>query len=250
MPHEHQKPVPGHVAFIMDGNGRWAAQRGWPRLRGHAAGAETVRRVLRCCRESGVRYLTLYAFSKENWSRPRAEVEGLMTLLRQYLAKQEPDLHKHRVRLRMAGCREDLSPAVQREVVRVEDATAAYTDWHLILALSYGGRDEIATAARRIALRAVRGEIDPATICEQTIREHLFLPDVPDPDLIVRTSGEMRVSNFLLWQSAYSEFYVTPALWPDFGEDDFQEALATYARRLRRFGGIGAVSGKNGAVDP
>ena len=234
--------MPRHVAFIMDGNGRWATQRGWRRLRGHSAGAETVRCVIRCCRDFGIRYLTLYAFSRENWVRPKDEVGGLMTLLREYLVKQEPELHENGIRLRAMGCREDLPAAVVREIARVEAATAHHDRGHLILALSYGGRTEIAQAARRLAERVARGELAPRQIDEAAVAAHLYLPDVPDPDLIVRTSGEQRISNFLLWQSAYSEFYVTPVLWPDFREPDFRAALEAYAARSRRFGGVAAVA--------
>ncbi len=235
------KPKPVHIAFIMDGNGRWARQRGLPRLRGHLAGAETVRRVLRCCRDSGIRYLTLYAFSKENWSRPRDEVSGLMRLLREYLRKQESELHANNVRLRVMGCREDLTPAVRREIERVEAATRDHDGGQLILAISYGGRTELASAARAIAVRVARGELAPEAIDERTMADHLYLPDVPDPDLIVRTSGELRLSNFLLWQSAYSEFHVTPVHWPDFQASDFQAALDAYASRKRRYGGLEAT---------
>jgi undecaprenyl diphosphate synthase len=232
-----------HVAIIMDGNGRWAQMRGWSRIKGHHAGAETVRCVLRCCRAARIKYLTLYAFSKENWSRPRTEVSALMRLLRDYLRQQEAELHANQIRLRVMGCREDLSPAVRREIERVEAATARYDGAHLLLAISYGGRFEIARAARLIATRVARGELDPASIDEPTLAGHLYLPDVPDPDLIIRTSGEQRISNFLLWQSAYSEFYVTPVLWPDFREADFQAAIENYAARSRRFGGLGAGTG-------
>ncbi len=235
------KSAPVHVAFIMDGNGRWAKQRGWQRVKGHLAGAETVRCVLRCCRNAGIKYLTLYAFSKENWSRPPDEVSGLMRLLVDYLGRQESELHDNGVRLRVMGCREDLPSAVLREIERVEAATAQYDQGHLILAISYGGRTEIAWAARRIAERVARGELDPKLIDEQMVSANLYLPDVPDPDLIIRTSGELRLSNFLLWQSAYSEFHVTPVLWPDFREADFQAALDAYAGRLRRFGGLDAA---------
>ena len=234
--------VPRHVAFIMDGNGRWATQRGWRRLKGHLAGAETVRCVVRYCRNAGIRYLTLYAFSRENWVRPKDEIRGLMTLLREYLVKQEPELHENGIRLRAMGCREDLPAAVVREIARVEAATAHHDRGHLILALSYGGRTEIAQAARRLAERVARGELAPRQIDEAAVAAHLYLPDVPDPDLIVRTSGEQRISNFLLWQSAYSEFYVTPVLWPDFREPDFRAALEAYAARSRRFGGVAAVA--------
>lgn len=232
--------------MIMDGNGRWARQRGLPRLKGHEAGAQTVREVIRYCRDAGVRYLTLYAFSTENWTRPRMEIAGLMALLRHFLQANEDELHAHRVRLRMIGRREDLDPAIRREIERVEAATAAYDAGHLILALSYSGRSELARAARLIAMRAARGDLDPATVDEQTVTAHLYAPDLPDPDLIVRTSGELRLSNFLLWQAAYSEIHVTPVFWPDFREPDFRAALAAYAGRERRFGGVG--EGEGGAL--
>lgn len=232
--------MPRHVAFIMDGNGRWATQRGWRRLRGHSAGAETVRCVIRCCRDFGIRYLTLYAFSRENWSRPKEEVDGLMTLLRDHIVKQEHELHENHIRLRIMGQREDLPADVVRELERVEAATARYDRAHLILALSYGGRTEIAQAARLLAERVARGELEPQQIDEAAVAASLYLPDVPDPDLIVRTSGEQRISNFLLWQSAYSELYVTPVLWPDFREPDFRAALEAFAARSRRLGGVEA----------
>ncbi|MDD5708354.1 MAG: polyprenyl diphosphate synthase [Kiritimatiellae bacterium] len=233
------KQVPKHVAIIMDGNGRWAKQRGWPRLKGHEAGAESVRCVVRLCRDLGIRYLTLYAFSKENWVRPEAEVSGLMRLLRWYLGDQEHEFHKHKLRLRTIGCREDLPAPVRREIERIEQATADYDAGQLILALSYGARTELAAAARAIAARAARGELDPESVTEATVAAHLYAPDVPDPDLIIRTSGEMRLSNFLLWQAAYSELYVTPVLWPDFREPDFMAALTAFGARSRRYGGLG-----------
>lgn len=229
--------LPTHVAIIMDGNGRWARQRGWPRLKGHEAGAATVREVVRYCRDAGIRFLTLYAFSTENWARPAEEVSGLMRLLRVHLREQAPELHRHRLRLRVIGCREHLPAAVRREIGRLERATAGHEAGQLILALSYGGRAELARAARLIAARVARGELDPHEIGEETVAAHLYAPDVPDPDLVIRTSGEMRLSNFLLWQAAYSELYVTPVLWPDFREADFKAALAAYAARSRRFGG-------------
>ncbi len=230
--------LPAHVAIIMDGNGRWARQRGWPRLKGHEAGAESVRAVVRYCGDLGIKYLTLYAFSKENWVRPATEVQGLMRLLRRYLREQSAELHKRRVRFRVIGCRDDLPAAVRREVARTEQATAAYERGQLILALSYGGRTELAQAARAIAARVARGDLDPSAIDENVVAAHLYAPDVPDPDLVIRTSGEMRLSNFLLWQTAYSEYYVTPVLWPDFREGDFRAALEAYAARSRRFGGL------------
>jgi undecaprenyl diphosphate synthase len=236
---EQTPKIPLHVAFIMDGNGRWARARGLPRLKGHEAGAETVRRVMGCCRDWGIRYLTLYAFSTENWSRPAVEVAGLMKLLVLFIRRNERELHEHRVRLRVIGRRADLPAAVVRQITRVEAATAGYDAGTLILALSYSGRSELAQAARRIAEEVAAGTLKPEAVCEATVAAHLYAPDIPDPDLIVRTSGEFRLSNFLLWQAAYSELVVTPVLWPDFGADDFRAALEAYAERDRRFGGIG-----------
>jgi undecaprenyl diphosphate synthase len=238
--------IPQHVAFIMDGNGRWARARGLPRLKGHEAGAETVRRVIRYCRDWGIRYLTLYAFSTENWRRPAREVGGLMKLLTRFLSRNEHELHEHRVRLRVIGRRADLPAAVRREIARVEAATADHDQGTLILALSYGGRAELADAARRIAEEAAAGTLRPGAVTEATVAARLYAPDLPDPDLVVRTSGEFRVSNFLLWQAAYSEWVVTPVLWPDFDEDDFREVMEVYAGRQRRFGGIAAEAAEGG----
>ncbi|MCI6589746.1 MAG: polyprenyl diphosphate synthase [Lentisphaeraceae bacterium] len=228
-----------HIAFIMDGNGRWAQARGLPRTEGHRAGAETVRRVLGYCRDAGIRYLTLYAFSVENWKRPKEEVETLMHLLVAYLASEEKTFHENQVRIRYMGRKRDLPAEVREALDRVEAATAAY-ERQLILCLSYGGRTEITHAAQEIARQVARGELAPEAITEETLARNLYLPDVPDPDLIVRTSGEMRLSNFLLWQASYAELYVTPVLWPDFGEADFQAALDAFSRRDRRYGAIGA----------
>ena len=211
--------VPRHVAVIMDGNGRWAKQRGQPRLFGHRAGADSLRAVLRACRDHGVEYLTVYAFSTENWVRPKDEVGGLMSLLKTFLKKDEHELHENQVRLRVTGRLQDLPKAVRSELQRVMDATRHYGKWHLILALT-----------------AKDGQLDPAAIDESTISRHLYLPDVPDPDLMIRTSGELRLSNFLLWELSYAEFYFTETLWPDFREPHFAEALAEYSRRQRRFG--------------
>ena len=228
--------VPRHVAVIMDGNGRWAKQRGQPRIFGHRAGAESLRAILRACRDHGVEYLTVYAFSTENWIRPRDEVTGLMALLKTFLKKDEHELHENQVRLRVTGRLQDLPKAVRAELERVMEATRSYAKGHLILALSYGGRTEIVDAVRAIAAAARAGELDPAQIDEATISRHLYLPDVPDPDLMIRTSGELRLSNFLLWELSYAEFYFTETLWPDFREPDFAKALAEYARRQRRYG--------------
>lgn len=226
-----------HLAIIMDGNGRWAKARGLPRSEGHRAGGETVRRVLGFCRDAGIRYLTLYAFSVENWKRPKEEVDALMGLLVSYLAGEESMLHRHQVRLRIMGQRDDLPAEVQVALNHVESVTAHY-ERQLILCLSYGGRREIVSAAKKLAQAAAEGKLDPASIDEDVFATQLYLPDVPDPDLIVRTSGEMRLSNFLLWQASYAELYVTPVLWPDFDKADFDAALASFGKRERRYGGV------------
>jgi len=233
-----ESKVPQHVAIIMDGNGRWAQQRGLPRIKGHQAGAESVRAALRACKKFGVRYLTLYAFSVENWVRPQAEIRGLMQLLHRFLTKEENELHENRIRLRVIGRMEDLPASVRKELLRVINATEKYEDGNLTLALSYGGRAEIADAVRAIARRVKQGELKPEEIDEKTVAAHLYAPDLPDPDLMIRTSGEMRISNFLLWQLSYAELYVTQVLWPDFREDEFGKAIEEYARRHRRFGDI------------
>jgi undecaprenyl diphosphate synthase len=230
--------VPRHVAIIMDGNGRWACERGLPRIRGHEEGTESVRAVVRACRSAGVKYLTLYAFSVENWVRPPGEIAGLMGLLKKFLRDQEYELHENKVRLRMMGRMADLPRDLQGELRRVMDATARYDDGHLILALSYGGRVELVEACRAMARDVKAGRLDPDDIDEKAIASRLYLPDVPDPDLLIRTSGEMRVSNFLLWQISYSELYVAKVLWPEFREEQFREAIAEYGRRHRRFGDI------------
>lgn len=228
--------IPRHVAIIMDGNGRWARKRGKPRIFGHRAGAESLRAVLRACRDHDVQYLTVYAFSTENWIRPPDEVSGLMTLLRTFLKKDEHELHENQVRLRVTGRIADLPKAVRAELTRVMEATRHYDKGHLILALSYGGRTEITDAVRAIARNVQSGDLDPEQIDEARLARHLYLPDVPDPDLMIRTSGERRLSNFLLWQLSYTELYFTDTLWPDFREAHFADALADYARRCRRFG--------------
>ena len=235
--------VPRHIAIIMDGNGRWARQRGKPRLAGHEAGSETVRCVLNYCRDAGVRYLTLYAFSTENWSRPQAEVSGLMSLLGAFIAKYERELIERQVRLRVIGRREDLPQDLGRALVRLERETARF-ERQLIIALSYSGRSELVRAVRLIAEQVKAGTLAPEAVDESLIAAHLYAPDVPDPDLIIRTSGEMRVSNFLLWQCAYSEFYVTPVFWPDFRETDFNAALSAFAMRDRRYGGVKPANGR------
>ena len=238
---EKTRSIPRHIAMIMDGNGRWAKKRGSIRLAGHWAGAETVRRVLDYCRKYGVQYLTLYAFSTENWSRPKAEVTGLMKLLSTFLREKERDLIADECRFRAIGRRDDLPDGVKTLIEKVEASTRRFTR-QLIVCLSYGGRAEIADAATRLAADARSGKLPPAPISEKTFASYLYAPDVPDPDLIIRTSGEFRLSNFLLWEAAYSELYVTPVLWPDFQEDDFVAALDDFASRSRRFGGVKAAT--------
>ncbi len=230
--------TPRHVAIIMDGNGRWARKRGLPRAKGHEMGAESVRAVVRACRDAGVKYLTLYAFSVENWIRPKEEIRGLMRLLRIFLSKHEKELHDNKIRLRVIGRIADLPKDIQKELKRVGRETEAYRGGTLVLALSYGGRAEIVDAIRQLAGKVKKGELDPRRIDEETVAAHLYAPDIPDPDLMIRTSGEMRISNFLLWQLSYAELYVTDILWPDFREDAFKKALKEYAHRHRRFGNI------------
>ncbi len=227
-----------HLAIIMDGNGRWAQAHGKPRLSGHRAGAETVERVLDWCRECGVRYLTLYAFSTENWKRSKKEVGGLMSLFGTFLRTKGEKLVKRGVRFRVIGRREDLSPSLVKKIESLERRTKHFAECELILAVSYGGRAEIVAAAQRYARDCAAGLADPsAPLAEESFARRLYAPDVPDPDLIVRTSGEFRLSNFLLWQCAYAEFHATPTMWPDFSRADFDEALAAYASRRRRLGG-------------
>ena len=233
-----ESKIPRHVAIIMDGNGRWAKARGLSRLKGHEHGAESVRAIIRACKDAGVQYLTLYAFSVENWVRPKDEIDGLMSLLIRFLRTQEHELHDNEVRLRLIGRIGDLSANVRKELARVMKATEHYTKGNLVLALSYGGRTEIANAAREIARKAKAGELDPETVDETTVAAHLYAPDIPDPDLLIRTSGEMRISNFLLWQISYAELYVTKVFWPDFREEEFRKALEDYAGRHRRFGDV------------
>ena len=230
--------LPAHVAIIMDGNGRWAAARGLPRVEGHRRGAESVRAALRCASRLGIRHLTLYAFSVENWNRPKAEVETLMTFLARYLKTEQEEMDRNNVRLSAIG-QLDRLPGFVREQL---DATIASLDQNngttLHLALSYGGRTELVDAVRAIAAKAKRGELSAADIDEQTLSNHLYTAGTPDPDLLIRTSGEMRVSNFMLWQISYAELVVTERLWPDFGEADFLAALEAFAGRDRRFGKV------------
>jgi undecaprenyl diphosphate synthase len=222
----------------MDGNGRWAKARGFPRVEGHRNGVESVRTIVRTAGEVGVKYLTLYAFSVENWNRPKDEVDTLMKYLARFLKNEIGELNRNNVRLEAIGQIWRLPEAVQEQLARTKAATAKNNGLTLILALSYGGRAEIVEAVRELAAKARRGEIDPAEITEQSLAQHLYTAQIPDPDLLIRTSGELRISNFLLWQCSYAEFVVTPTLWPDFRKPQFFEALEEYARRHRRFGGL------------
>jgi undecaprenyl diphosphate synthase len=230
--------LPTHVAIIMDGNGRWAKQRHLPRVEGHRNGVESVRAVVRAAGELGVKYLTLYAFSVENWNRPKDEVDTLMKYLAHFLKREIAELNRSNVRLEAIGQIYRLPEFVQEQLARTRAALAKNNGLTLILALSYGGRTELVDAARDIAAKVRSGAIEPAEINEQVMAQHLYTHNYPDPDLLIRTSGEMRVSNFLLWQISYTELVVTPTLWPDFRKPQFCAALEEYARRQRRFGGV------------
>ena len=229
---------PKHIAIIMDGNGRWAAQRGQPRLTGHSRGAEALRRAVSAAGELGLDYLTVFAFSSENWERPAAEVEGLMGLLRRYLRGEIAELHENGVRLRSIGERERLPRDIVELIADAESLTAGNGGLTLVVALNYGGRREIALAARRLAQAAAAGQLDPDKIDEDQVTGALFTADIPDPDLIIRTGGERRISNFLLWQSAYSEFVFLDKYWPDFGKEDMKAAILEYQSRQRRYGAL------------
>ena len=228
--------LPRHVAIIMDGNGRWAKQRGKPRIEGHRAGAESVRAIVRACGELGVEYLTVYAFSIENWNRPKLEVSALMHLLEFYLKQEIPELDKNNVRLAAIGRLHELTGSAQKQLAKSIEALSKNTGLTLILSLSYGGRAEIVDAVRAIAREIKAGRLDVADIDETMIARNLYTSDIPDPDLLIRTSGEMRVSNFLLWQISYAEIYVTETLWPDFRKPELVKAIEDYGKRHRRFG--------------
>jgi len=230
------KPLPRHVAIIMDGNGRWARRRFMPRIMGHRQGAKTVKEIVTATRELNIPYLTLYAFSKENWSRPAEEVNALMDLLYEYLQQELDELLGKRIRLRAIGEIEALPPKVYDMLLETMEKTAKNYEMQLILALSYGGRSEIIEAAKRFARKCMEGHLSPDDLDEGSFRSFMYAGDVPDPDLIIRTSGEKRLSNFLLFQAAYSELYITSTLWPDFDKQEFLKALNDYRRRERRFG--------------
>lgn len=232
-------PPPVHVAIIMDGNGRWAKARGLPRTAGHKRGAEAVRRIVESARELGISYLTLYAFSSENWKRPAGEVTDLMGLLRLYLRSEVANMHKNGIRLKVIGDRSRLGPDIVALIEDSEAKTAANTALTLVLALSYGGRQELVAAARRVAVDVAAGRLDPDAIDEAAIEGRLFTAGIPDPDLVIRTSGEKRISNFLLWQCAYAELVFLDVLWPDFGRADLEGAIRDFHRRERRYGATG-----------
>jgi len=230
--------LPAHVAIIMDGNGRWAKKRLLNRINGHEKGSDTVRNVVRTCREIGISYLTLYAFSTENWQRPKTEVEALMTLLKNFLHSEQKEMAENDIRLRVIGQVDRLPEKVQEALHQTMSATKDNTAMTLILALSYGGRAEIIRMVQKVAKRIKDGEIDPNAITAELIADHLYTRNIPDPDLLIRTSGEMRISNFLLWQIAYTEIFVTPTLWPDFGRGELLEILKEYQGRERRYGQV------------
>ena len=229
-------PVPTHVAIIMDGTGRWARARGLPRAAGHRQGSEAVRRTVAGAIELGISYLTLYGFSSENWKRPVSEVEDLMGLLRRYLQAEIAELHKKGIRLRVIGERSRLPRDIVRLIDDAETQTAGMDRLNLVMAISYGGRQDIAAAARRLAEEAAAGRLDPSAIDTRRVADALSTRGIPDPDLVIRTSGEKRISNFLLWQSAYSELVFVDKLWPDFGKEDLADAIREFQQRDRRYG--------------
>jgi undecaprenyl diphosphate synthase len=235
--------VPRHVAIIMDGNGRWAAARGLPRVEGHRRGVEALRRTIRAAGDIGIGTITIFSFSSENWSRPPTEVHELMGLLRRFIRNDLAELHKSNVRVRIIGEREALDPDIGRLLVEAEELTRNNSGLTLVVAFNYGARQEIARAARRIAEQVAGGSLKPSDITPETVGRFLDAPDLPDPELIIRTSGEQRLSNFLLWQSAYSELVFVPTFWPDFDRAALEAAIGEYQQRERRFGGLVAKTG-------
>ncbi len=227
--------VPRHVAIIMDGNGRWAQRRGLPRLAGHRAGVENIRRVLEAFVEFGVKYVTLFAFSTENWGRPLEEVRGLMGILEDVIERETAELHKKGVQVRHLGRLDGLAPVLQQKIKDALQLTAGNDRLILCVALNYGGRAEIVDAIRRI----IRDGVPSEAVDEALVSQYIYAPDIPGPDLVIRTAGEMRLSNFLIWQAAYAEYYVTPTYWPDFDKDELYRALLAYSQRERRFGLLG-----------
>lgn len=227
-----------HIAIIMDGNGRWAKERGLPRVDGHRAGAESIREVTEACIELGVKYLTLYAFSSENWNRPKSETDALMKLLDRFLDEKSAELEKQNIRLLAIGDLEQLPSATRARLDKIQERTKNHQTMTLVLALSYGAREEITAAARSLAKAALAGDISPDEIDGELFSQHLYTKDIPDPDLLIRTSGEMRVSNFLLWQISYSEIVIVKKMWPDFRQGDLFAAFDEYKKRHRRFGAL------------
>ena len=230
--------LPRHIAVIMDGNGRWASQRDLPRVEGHRAGINSVREVVETAARAGIEVLTLYAFSVENWKRPRAEIDTLMDLLKEYLAKELPTLLEHSIRFEAIGRQEELPEDVQSDVRAASAATEANTGMRFVIALNYGGRTELVDAVRRIVEHIQTGQLDAGSIDEEALARYLYTSNLPDPDLLIRTSGELRVSNFLLFQIAYAEIWVTDKLWPDFRRADLLQAILEYQQRERRYGGV------------
>ena len=228
--------IPQHIAIIMDGNGRWAKKRGLPKIMGHKQGVESVKNITKACIKFGVKYLTIYAFSTENWQRPKDEVSVLFKLLEDFIKKESQIFHDNNVRVRIIGERNKIGPELTKIIEKLEGDTKDYNKLTLNIALSYGSRQEILNAVRVLSGEAKKGTIDPETIDEKVFSRYLYTGDCPDPELLIRTSGEMRVSNFLLWQISYSEIYVTPKLWPDFGERELAKAIEEYQKRERRFG--------------
>ena len=235
--------TPRHVAIIMDGNGRWASARGLPRGEGHRRGVEALRKTVRAAGEMGISYLTIFSFSSENWTRPASEIRDLMGLLRRFIRNDLAELHQNGVKVRVIGERSDLDPDIRRLLEEAEELTRDNTGLTLVVAFNYGARQEIARAAARIAAMVKDGTLDPSAITADLIGQNLDAPDLPDPDLIIRTSGEQRLSNFLLWQIAYSELVFVPTYWPDFDRAALESAIAEYHRRERRFGGLIAQTG-------
>ena len=230
--------LPKHVAIIMDGNGRWAKKRGLPRTAGHSAGAETFRKIAAYCKELGMDYLTVYAFSTENWKRPKEEVDALMTLLRNYMKTCLKTAEKNRMRVRVLGDKTALDDDIRNRITELEEATKNNDGLNFQIALNYGSRDEMVRAMKKMCMDVKEGKMEPEQIDEKLFESYLDTHDIPDPDLMIRTSGEQRLSNYLLWQLAYSEFYFTDVLWPDFTKEDLAEAIAYYNGRDRRFGGV------------
>jgi len=230
--------IPQHLAIIMDGNGRWAREKGLPRRDGHRAGAESVREVVEACKKIGVRFLTLFAFSSENWNRPKPEIRALMALLKEFLRVKTSEMKEQGVRLHAIGRLKDLPADCRKALNSAIEQTASNTEIDVILALSYGSREEIVDAARQLAREAASGVLDPEDIDNEMMSQRLYTSNIPDPDLLIRTSGERRISNFLLWQISYAEIVINDKFWPDFRESDLNEAIAEYAQRNRRFGSI------------